>query len=271
MKFLTINSSHSSFLSEQSYADMTKRARGDGSTPSKRARFARRPVRRRRRIGRARPMRSLKTSYRSLNVYRFVRETLPQSLAFSLIPSGDGYGVMGYLNFDNLQMNQLPGESEDLGKLFARYKVDKIVTVLTPMAQYLVDDGDHALNSSHGLEITRVNTKYMTNSFPIASTAGAQLTELAQLQSKSTSQYHARKPLTIVTVNPGVAKKAVVDSTGAEIDSRGSCPWLSWNDADVPLAHNSIIFARRIDGQDLSTSWKYNVTHKVYFRCSQVG
>lgn len=217
-------------------------------------------------------MRSLKTNYRALNVYRFVRETLPQTATFSLIAQGTGsYPAMGYMNFDNLQVNQLPGITDDCAKLFARYKVDKIVTKLTPMWEETINLTTNSTTISPELEITRVNTKYMIVDFPIQASASAQLTELAQLQAKSVGKYSRRTPLTLTTVNPGTSAKTVVDAGGTEIQSRMGAPWLSFANTNVPLKHNSILFARCLDGAALTDQWKYSVTHKIYFRCSQVG
>lgn len=261
--------------------NMPKRTHGGTiKLKPKRTRYGpRRPVTRRRRIAKARPMRSLKTNYRALNVYRFVRETLPTTNSFTIIPQGTGsYGAMGYMSFENLQVNQLPGFNSDFANLFARYKVDKIVTKLTPMWQEQTFDTGIAstnMSTSNQLEITRVNTKFMNGDFPIAADAASQLSELAQLQCKSKSLYAAKKPLYLTTLNPGVQSRMVVDSAGNEVDARASCPWLALSGThaaiDVPFKHNAIIFARRIDGSSLNANWVYSVTHKIYFRCSQVG
>lgn len=237
----------------------------------KRTRYGpKRRVIRRRRVSRARPMRSLKTNYRALNVYRFVRETMPSTATFTLIP-GANYAAMGYMSFENLQINQLPGANSDFANLFARYKVDKIVTTLTPLWEATTNQGQIGVAISPELEITKVNTKYMIGDFPIKPNADEMLAELAQLQAKTTTKYSHKKPLVLTTMNPGTKNATVVDSTGAEIDSRGPSPWLSWNTTNVPLKHNAIVFGRRVDGIALDASWKYSVRHKIYFRCSQVG
>lgn len=86
------------------------------------------------RVGRARPMRALKNSYRATNIYRFVRETMPTSQSVTLIPQGAGtYNAIGYLQFENLQMNQLVGWSDDFAGLFARYKVSILAPPLLIM------------------------------------------------------------------------------------------------------------------------------------------
>ena len=214
--------------------------------------------------------------YRNVSVYRFCRETIPNIVTFNLIPQGTGsYPAMGYMSFENLQFNQLPGATEDFEKLFARYKVDMIVTELIPMFQEVVITSAESTAGSPQLEITKVNTKYMNSDFPIASTAQQQLAELAQLQAKSKRLYSAKKSIKLVTKNPGINARSVVDASGNEVDARKAAPWLSLsgpNQAiDVPFKHNAIIFGARIDGAALSDQWKYRVTHKLYFRCSQVG
>lgn len=197
-----------------------------------------------------------------------MRETLPQTATFTIIPA-QNYGAMGYMSFENLQFGQLPA-SNDFTQLFARYKVDKIVTTLTPLYEVATQ-----VNHSSQLEITRVNTKWMVGDFPISANADLQLTELAQLQAKSKSLYTGRKPLTLVTNKPGVVGNSVVNSAGNEVDARRSSPWLALSGThqaiDVPFKHNAIIFASRVDGASLDLSYKYRVTHKIYFRCSQVG
>lgn len=229
----------------------------------------------RRRIRRARPMKALGTNYRSINAYRYVRETLPNVVTFQIIPQGTGtYADMGYMSFENLQFNQLPGSS-DFVNLYARYKVDKIVTTLTPMFQEVVSNNTQALTFTQQLELTKVNTKWMNGDFPIATTSQNQLSELAQLQAKSKCLYASKKPITLVTTNPGVEGRSVVDSGGNEVDARRSCPWLALSGPhaalDVPFKHNALIFAARVDGTPVTSDWKFRVTHKVYFRCSQVG
>lgn len=217
-------------------------------------------------------MRALSTNYRANNLYRFVRETMPTTLSFTLIPTGAAFPAMGYLNFDNLQFNQLVSAQAEFGVLFARYKVDKIVTILTPLIHETVAQGFGIAPSSPGLRVTRVNTKWMNQPFAISADADAQLSELAQIQSKSVSNYASNRSLYITTVNPGVSKRGVVNAAGNEIDVRGACPWLNITaDANVPLQHNSILFAERTDGTPLTLDWKYRVVHKIYFRTAQVG
>lgn len=239
--------------------------------PPKRTKPAKKPARRRgmrKRIASARPMRALKTNYRSINEYRYVRETMPSTASFTIIPSAN-FAAMGYLSFENLQFNQLPNYTEFVN-LYARYKVDKIITTLVPLYQTTTQ-----VNHSAQLELTRVNTKWLSGPFPISANADLQLAELAQLQGKTKSLYASQKPLRLVTLNPGVEQRDVVDAAGNEVDSRKPMPWLSLGGTnaaiDVPLRHNALIFAARIDGQNLDATYKFRVTHQVFFRCSQVG
>lgn len=204
-----------------------------------------------------------------------MRETMPFTTAFTLIPAGASYPAIGYMSFENLQFNQLPGYTE-FANLYARYKVDRVVTTLVPMfdISQLIQP-PVTVGTSANLEITKVNSKWMNGDFPIAANADLQLAELAQLQGKSKSLYASKKPLKLVTANPGVEGRSVVDSTGNEVDARRSCPWLALSGPhaalDVPFKHNAIVFAARVDGTSLTADWKFRVTHQVYFRCSQVG
>lgn len=215
----------------------------------------------------ARPMSSLKHNYRATNVYRFVRETLPITKSFNLISAGTVYPAMGYLKFDNLQFDLCVNAKAEFGPLFARYKVDKIETILTPTFT-----NTSSSQSLPGLRITRINTKWFNAGFSTNTTSDDQLAELAQLQSKTVSNYASNRSLILITNNPGVQKKSVLDDTGAELITRASAPWMNiTSQSDVPLRHNSTLLAERIDGLALTADWKYRVVHKLYFRCSQVG
>lgn len=237
----------------------------------------RQPVRvaKKRRIARARPMRALKTNYRAINEYRFMRETMPFTTAFTIIPAGPGFPAMGYLSFENLQFNQLPSYS-DFQNLYARYKVDKIVTTLVPMFD-LAPMVQPPVNvaASANLEITRVNTKWMNGDFPISANSDLQLAELAQLQAKTRTLYTSKKTLKLITKYPGCEGRSVVNAAGNEVDARRTSPWLALQGPhqaiDVPFKHNAILFASVVDGSGLTTNWKYRVHHQVYFRCAQVG
>ncbi len=221
----------------------------------------------------ARPMRALPHSYKGMNTHRFVRETLPLTLPFSIITAGTSFPAMGYLEFANLQFNQLVQATPEFGALFARYKVDKIETILTPMFQETVATTDtSAYNNSGGLRITRINTKYFNGPISLGTTSDAVLGELAQIQSKSVTPYASKKSLKIVTYNPYIVERGVVDSTNTEISTAMPAPWLNINNqSDVPFKHNSVLFAERVDGGAVNTNWKYRMVHRVTFRVTQVG
>lgn len=234
------------------------------------------------RTSNARPMRSLAANYRSVNEYRFMRETLPETRAFDVIPAGNSFPSIGYLKFENLQFNQLVQSTADFGNLFARYKVDRIETILTPMFTQIpaITGGTVNPAPSPALTITRVNTKWLDEEFAISADADDQLAQLAQFQSKTVTQYAQPKPMTIITDNPGVEMQGVIDSTGATHNYRAAAPWLNISlEADVPFKHNSLIFAEQTDGigidvgfnQPSERSFSYRVVHRVYFRCSQVS
>ncbi len=228
-------------------------------------------ARKRAKVLRSKPMKSL--SYRTIKTYSFVRETLPLVLPFTIIPAGTSFSAMGYLNFDNLQFNQLINGVLDFGNLFARYKVDKIVTILTPMIQETAN-ASTGWNPqlSPGLRITRINTRWLNEPFAVAADADDQLRELAQIQSKKVSPYASKRSLKLITRNPSVSERSVLDTTNTEIDVNRPMPWLNIaNQSDVPLKHNSLIFAERTDGTNLDVNYRYRVVHKIYFRCSQVG
>ncbi len=213
-------------------------------------------------------------SYKTMKQYSFVRETLPLTLPLSVIAAGTSFPAMGYLEFANLKFNNLVEATPEFGALFARYKVDKIETILTPMFQEVTapTTGAFTPNNTASLRITRINTKYFNAPTNLGSISDDVLKELAQIQSKSVIPYASRKSLKLITHNPYIVKRGVVDSTNTEINTAQPAPWLSiGNQSDVPFKHNSIIFAERTDGQAVTTDWKYRVVHKIYFRCVQVG
>ena len=215
-----------------------------------------------------------KLNYRSINTYAFVRETIPATLQFNIISGAGGFPAIGYLNFDNLKFNQLVSGFTEFGALFARYKVHKIVTILTPVFNETTAQSLNTFmpGNSAGLRITRVNTKYLNEPFAISANSQLQLGQLAQIQSKTVRPYASHYSMKLITMWPKVSQRGVVDSTNVEIDVNKPMPWLNiGNQNDVPLKHNSLIFAERTDGQDLTTDWVYRVVHKIYFRCSQVG
>jgi len=227
-----------------------------------------------RKTSKARPMRSLKNNYSSQNVYRFVRETMPETRSFTIIPAGTAFPAMGSLHFSALSFLDLVQATNDFGNLFARYKIDKIETILTPLFQKVNEtySAGAVYSLSPALRITRVNTKWFNGPLNFGATSDAVLAELAQVQAKSITNYASKRSLKLITNNPGVAVKGILDNTNTELSVRKPAPWLNiTTQSDVPLKHNSAIFAERVDGGTLTTDWKYRVVHKIYFRCSQVG
>ena len=214
-----------------------------------------------------------KLNYRTLNTYAFCRETIPDTKQFTIIPAGTSNPAMGYMNFDNLQFNQLVQSVTEFGALFARYKIHKVVTILTPMYQeQIASNNNIGYSTSSGLRITRVNTKYLNQPFNIQATSDAQLAELAQIQAKTVRPYASHYSMKLITKWPKISQRGVVDSTNTEIDVAKPMPWLNiQSQADVPIGHNSLIFCERTDGGSLTVDYKYRVVHKVYFRCAQVG
>jgi len=213
-------------------------------------------------------------SYKTMKQYSFVRETLPLTQDLSIVPAGVSFPAMGYLEFANLKFNNLVNATPEFGALFARYKVDKIETILTPMFQEVTAQASGAFTPGNtaSLRITRINTKYFNAPTNLGTTSDDVLKELAQIQSKSVTPYASRRSLKIITHNPYIVKRGVVDSTNTEINTAQPAPWLSiGNQSDVPFKHNSIIYAERTDGQSVTADWKYRVVHKIYFRCVQVG
>ncbi len=226
------------------------------------------------RTSKARPMRALSTMfYKHQAVHRFVRETLPQTLPFSIISAGTSFPAIGTLDFSNLQFNQLVEAMPEFSALFARYKVDKIETILTPMVQGTTNESTGwNPQLSPGLRITRINTKYLNAPLNLGTTSDAVLKELAQIQSKTISNYASPRSLKLITYSPRVSQQAVLDSTNTEIAVNAPMPWLNIaNQADVPMRHNSVIFAERTDGTALDVNYRYRVVHRVFFRCAQVG
>lgn len=146
----------------------------------------RRPNRRRRvyrnryrKNGPARPMRALRTNYRAVNKYCFVRETLPKTALLGIIGGSGSDPNLGYMNFDNFKMSDLPDWSE-LQALFQTYTIDKIITYLIPTFENSQSLAGAGLGyDSEQLMITRVNTQYRTDDFPLTGDANAMRAKLA--------------------------------------------------------------------------------------------
>lgn len=230
------------------------------------------------RNGKARPMKALKSTYKAVNVYRFFRETLPETISPTVIPKAATEPSIGYLDFSNLKIEQLVNWDTDFVGVYANYTIDKIVTECIPMYQMVTVDSSvsfpTAVDISRNLQITTVSTSLLNKPFVISATSSAQRQELAQLQAKKKSLYANIKPLYITTHNPKFYTTVLEDpassTTSTILSSKKK--WLSVNDnKDAQFAHNSLLFMDRIDGNDMSPDYKYRVTHRVYFRCSQVG
>ena len=225
--------------------------------------------------------RKLKLNYRSINSYKFVRETEPQIIVPTILTGTGTNPNIGYFQFDDLKIDDLPNWSE-FENLFARFKVSCIVTTLIPMAQgtlALSDMTALAQSLSANAKVTRVNTKWLNKEFEVASTAEDQLKELAQIQSKSVSLYQRKYPLKLVTKRPGFASITLVDPevdpaiTSNQVVTRSSAKWLNCEDgANVKFSHNNIVFLERLDGSDMASNFgRYYMTHKIYFSVAQVG
>lgn len=247
------------------------------NAPSRKRRSVRKQLKFRRK-GSARPMRSLRTSYKGIpNQYRFVRETVPETLDLGqggttsgitlVASSGTGQNIARF-DAPFLSFNDMVNTS-DFDNLYANFKIDKIETHFIPMWH---------LEASPNLDvmITRVNTKYLVNGFPVRTSSEAYVQELAQLQMKSRSRYTAKRGLVLTTWNPRVfmkIKTSNADGTDVETTTTMDQPWLSLTtQAGVEFSHNDVFFAQALNGENLTPgTYKYRIYHKIFFRCSYVG
>jgi len=261
--------------------------RGRAPTPARRT--ARKGIKHRRtRKGAARPMRSLKQSYRGTpNQYRFVRETVPVTVNLSdnddtnvnLIAGTGAIPNISRLHVESFKMSDLAQFSEDFATLFVNYKIDKIETVLVPMWTQSVQEpfgpSGGAAVVHPDLMCTRINTKYYTAGTGAPSTAEGARTELAQLQMKSRSIYGSKKWLKLTTLNPMVREK-IYDENGAEEGLKlKRAGWLGIGQhVNTTYQTNDVCFFDRLDGTDFTADEKYymyRMYHRVHFRVSQVG
>lgn len=231
----------------------------------------------RKRYAITRPRKYLATNYRTINSYRFVRETLPQQIAPTIISGTGTQANIGYFQFSDIFMSSLPNWSE-FKNLFARFKVSCIVSTLIPMAMEttsISDQSNTELALSANAKITRVNTKFLAKDFQVKDTAEEQLKELAQIQAKSVSLYTRKKPLTLVSKKPGqyIITLEDPDDQDSGITTRASGKWQNTGDGEaLKFAHNNILFLEKLDGSDMSGNFgRYYITHKIYFSVSQVG
>lgn len=231
------------------------------------------------RNARARPMRALRTNYRAINKYRFVRETADITLAPTLIPAPAGQvGNMAYFNFNNITITDLVNWTE-YQNLFASYIIDKIETYLVPMFTSTENIGVIGNNpaESYQLMVTRINTKYLNEPFQISADAEEQRDVLAQIQSKSRSLYATKKWLKLVSYNP---KPREILSTQAgnnpanDYSQLSRKRWMSTTGdaANQVFQHNQIVFFDRLDGNAIQASQlNYRVWTRITFRVSQVA
>jgi hypothetical protein len=199
-----------------------------------------------------------------------------------ILPASGNQSAMGYLQF-RLNMDSLVNTA-DFSNLFANYRVTCIVTTLTPMFQGNDSNPPTAADNvgafyswqsySPQCIVTKVHGKYLNEPFEVAANGLAQREELSQIQAKTKTKMYKPRDIKLVTKYPATYKLSVADPAQPTTTSvvRDKSRWLSWqNDRDMEFAHNDTIFVERVDGGDLTTDWKFRVTHKVYFKCSYVG
>ena len=264
-----------------------KRGRTGGHAISKRPRRQRfryrLPPKSRRRKGAARPMRSLRTSYRGVpNQYRFMRETPAAVIDLHdyITTSGVTHNEVAVVKLQNVSLDILgAGPVAEFTNLFTNYKVDKIDIILRPMWQKSVQNnatfasgvGSHA--ELPNMRITRVNTKYMSEDLNLGTTNAGIREKLAEIQMKSDSLYSGSRPLFITTKHPRVYEKVAddIDGTQTSIVSRQQ-PWLSLRNATNTLfSHNELLVAQRLDhGVIPDGYYKYEYIVRMHFRTSQV-
>lgn len=257
--------------------------------PRKRTPARKRPRRRlrTRRKGRARPMRSLRKSYRgSPNQYRFSRQLKSTVIDLGqwVIGAAPNDTVARYIHPD-FQMNQLEQFVAEFGPLFTNYMIDKITVKLIPMWTQTVHAVDNQGIPAGNLPlppmcITRLTTRWNTGLDPIASvtTDDGLRSYIAQTQMQSNTMYGSRKPLTLVTRKPRLY--APVQQLGPH---GGTYPtnveptlvksrWLDINNAsDVDFAIQAIFIAQTVSQDEIPRGvYLYRVVTKVDFRVSLV-
>lgn len=266
---------------------MPKRGRTPAKTrPTKRS--AKRSSRTRRK-GVARPMRSLKQSYRGTpNQYRFVRETVPITIdignnatpGVTIIPSSNaGEPNISCLRFPNFQMQLLSAFVTEFSPLFGNYKVDKIETFMVPMWQQNIHEvtAVPVAAVAPNLMVTRINTKYLPNGYGVQNDAMTQRMHLAQVQMKTRSLYGTKKWLKIDTKNPGIKELTYSgDPPQATGETTIRSPWMPIATAsDQEFTMNDAVFFDRLDGGNFpgnsGSVYLYRLYHKVHFRVSLVG
>jgi hypothetical protein len=240
------------------------------------------------RKGAARPMRSLKQSYRgNPNQYRFVRETVPVTVNLSdnddsnvnLIAGTGTHPNVSRLHVESFKMADLASFSEDFATLFVNFKIDKIETILVPMWTQSVQEpfgpAGGAAVVHPDLMCTRINTKFYTAGTAAPATAEGARLELAQLQMKSRSIYGSKKWLKLITKDPMVRTK-LYDENGTEEGLKlKKAGWLGIGQhVNTTYQTNDVCFFDRLDGTDFIADEKYymyRMYHRVHFRVSLVG
>jgi hypothetical protein len=245
----------------------------------KRAPAKRKPARRApRRKMYARPNKSL--GYRRPAQFMFHRETMPSTKSLDILAAAGNQPAMGYLQF-RLNMDSLVNTS-DFSNLFANYRVTCIVTTLTPLFDgtiaNLMQTGETGFDPiqtySAQCIVTKVHGKYLNEPFQISTNGLTQREELAQIQAKTKTKMLKPRDIKLVTKYPATytVGQADPDQPATQSVERGKSRWLSLqDDRDMEFVHNDTIFVERVDGRDVTSDFKFRVTHKVYFKCSYVG
>lgn len=248
---------------------------------------------RKRTKGRARPSRSLRTSYRGTpNQYRFVRETVP----FTLDVANPGHNVtilagvgsspnMSMLSFQSFEMDQL-SDFNEFSPLFTSFKLDRLELICQPMWQSMAQPyADEVAGTTPpsaytipNLAITRTSTKFVLNN-PVPSDADDARALLAQVQMKTRTNYGSRKPLKLITNSPRVSQE-VLQGVGANVNIASKRPgWLNLElSSDQRFLTNDRIYCERIDGNSFPPStipqtpsvYLYRCYFKAHFRVSRV-
>lgn len=226
----------------------------------------------RRRAGKARPMKSLRSTYKGIpNQYRFKRQEV--SSVIDLRTYATFGGTVAVLDIDNFKMNILANFVNDFGPLFASYKLDKLVFTLKPLWQIsAVDVQGTGTIANPELTVTRVNTKYLTQPLNLGATDAAIRSSLAQLQMKTESSYSGKRNLYLVTKYPRMFDK-VEDQTTATAMTTVPARWLSISqnsDIEFPL-NQVVVFQKRDHSAIQGGVYQYEISTTAYFRCSQVG
>lgn len=230
-----------------------------------------------RNIGKARPMKALKQSYKGIpNTYRFVREEVSSVIDIhdSLVAAT---GTVSVVNLDNFKMNLITNFVTEFAPLFANYKLDMLVFYLNPLFTVTTGEafGTGAISTPE-LNITRINTKYLNTPIALGTTDAGVRQSLAQIQCKTTSRYASKYPLKLVTKFPRqfqvIQPQQGVGGVSSEFVTEPG-QWLSIrNSSDVEYGTNhTLVFQKRDQSAIQAGVYKYQLVTKAYFRCSQVG